>query len=153
MFERIMLCLDERDPGKPGVAQALRLAQSMDARLFVVTVLSPIASPVATDPAAATCKPPRRFRRRRTPDPASEREETAWCRLYEIEDDCFDLNVKSSLLLETGDRDERVLSLIESYQLDALAIGTRSVSGWEALIERCPVPVILLRQRETAAIT
>ena len=100
-----------------------------------------------------SCRPPSapaatRTRRRagiRKTEPGSEGEEHAWSRLYEIEDDAFEQNVKISLLLETGNRDDKLLALIDSYQLDALMLGARSIAGWEQLIERSPVAVILIR--------
>jgi nucleotide-binding universal stress UspA family protein len=137
MYQKVLLCVDDRPESAKAVTEALRLARTCDARIFAAWVL-----PVAGAPA------PVRTRRRagiRKTEPGSEGEEHAWSRLYEIEDEAFEQNVRISLLLETGDRDEKLLALIDSYQLDALMVGTRSIAGWEKLIERSPVAVILIR--------
>jgi nucleotide-binding universal stress UspA family protein len=129
MFARLLLYVDERPESLAAAGPALRLARLCDARLFAVSV-------VPESPNS---------RRRRRREPGSEPEEQAWSRLYEIEDDAFEQEVKISLLLESGSRDERILALIDSYQADALILGSRSLAGWEQLIERCSKPVILLR--------
>jgi nucleotide-binding universal stress UspA family protein len=137
MYQKVLLCVDDRPESAKAVTEALRLARTCDARIFAAWVL-----PAAGAPA------PARTRRRaaiRKAEPGSEGEEHAWSRLYEIEDEAFEQNVRISLLLETGDRDDKLLALIDSYQLDALMVGTRSIAGWEKLIERSPVAVILIR--------
>jgi nucleotide-binding universal stress UspA family protein len=145
MFEKILLLVDERPETLVAAARALKLARLCDARVFAVSVL-PEATPASgTDPKPDRALTGQATRSRRRRAASSEPEEAAWARLYEIEDDAFEENVRISLLLETGSRDEKLLALIDSYQLDALIIGTRSLAGWEKLVERCPVAVILLR--------
>ena len=143
MFQKLLLWVDERPESAAAANQALLLARLGDARVFAVSVLE---VPAAAEPSGAASAA-KRLRRgpRRKATPTAEPEERAWSRLYEIEDDAFEANVKISLLLETGNRDEKLLALIDSYQLDALIIGTRSIRGWEELIERCPVTVLLSR--------
>ena len=142
MFEKILLCVDDRPESKVAATRALEMARLCDARIFAAWVLNP-EMPVADAGAPRPVTGPRRGPRR--PKTASEPEELAWSRLYEIEDSAFEANVRISLLLETGNRDEKLLALIDSYQLEALVIGARSVRGWENLIERSPVMVILAR--------
>lgn len=144
MYQKVLLHVDDRPESAKAVTEALRLARTCDARIFAAWVL-PATGPEAR---AAGAPAPVRTRRRaaiRKAEPGSEDEEHAWSRLYEIEDEAFEQNVRISLLLETGDRDEKLLALIDSYQLDALMVGTRSIAGWEKLIERSPVAVILIR--------
>jgi nucleotide-binding universal stress UspA family protein len=139
MYQRILLYVDDRPESEKAASEALRLARSCDARVFATWVMP------ETDPAPVAPQPAKRRAGKRKAQPGSELEEHAWSRLYEIEDDAFEQNVRISLLLETGRRDEKLLALIDSYQLDALMLGTRSIAGWEALIERSPVAVILIR--------
>jgi nucleotide-binding universal stress UspA family protein len=137
MFKNILLLVDERPETAGAKALALKAARLCDARVFAVSVLPATAGPAL-----------KAARLRRSPGrvgAASEPEETAWARLYEIEDEAFAEDTRISLLLETGNRDDTLLALIDSYHLDALFIGARSVRGWEALIERCPSTVILVR--------
>jgi len=137
MYQKVLLYVDDRPESAKAAAEALRLARTCDARIFAAWVLPQTDTPVPIRP--------RRRAGIRKPEPGSAGEEHAWSRLYEIEDDAFEHNVRISLLLETGDRDEKLLALIDSYQLDALLLGTRSAAGWEKLIERSPVTVILIR--------
>jgi nucleotide-binding universal stress UspA family protein len=139
MYQKVLLYVDDRPESEKAAAEALRLARTCDARIFATWVM------LETVPTAAVVQPARRRAGKRKTQPGSELEEHAWSRLYEIEDDAFEQNVKISLLLETGNRDDKLLALIDSYQLDALMLGTRSIAGWEALIERSPVTVILIR--------
>jgi nucleotide-binding universal stress UspA family protein len=134
MFQKILLYVDDRPESAVAAERALRMARVGDARVFATWVL-----PESGNPAAA------RTGRRAPRTKAAPDEEHAWSRLYEIEDDAFEQDVKISLLLETGNRDEKLLGLIDSYQLDALVIGTRTAKGWEDLIQRSPVTVILAR--------
>jgi nucleotide-binding universal stress UspA family protein len=137
MYQKVLLYVDDRPESAKAVTEALRLARTCDARIFATWVL----------PVTGTSTPTRTRRRAgiRKAEPGSEGEEHAWSRLYEIEDEAFEQSVRISLLLETGDRDEKLLAVIDSYQLDALMVGTRSIAGWERLIERSPVAVILIR--------
>lgn len=139
MYQKVLLYVDDRPESEKAASEALRLARVCDARIFATWVMP------ETVPVTAVSQPTRRRAGKRKAQPGSEFEEHAWSRLYEIEDDAFEQNVKISLLLETGNRDEKLLALIDSYQLDALMLGTRSIAGWEALIERSPVAVILIR--------
>jgi nucleotide-binding universal stress UspA family protein len=142
VFQKILLGVDDRPESKVAATRALEMAKLCDARIFAAWVLNPEAPTAAGGPGSSVTAPRRGPRRPKT---ASEPEELAWSRLYEIEDSAFEANVRISLLLETGNRDEKLLALIDSYQLEALVIGARSVKGWESLIERCPVIVILAR--------
>ena len=139
MYQKVLLYVDDRPESEKAASEALRLARVCDARVFATWVM-PETVPVTTAP-----QPAKRRVGKRKAQPGSELEEHAWSRLYEIEDDAFEQNVKISLLLETGNRDDKLLALIDSYQLDALMLGTRSIAGWEQLIERSPVAVILIR--------
>jgi nucleotide-binding universal stress UspA family protein len=137
MYQKVLLYVDDRPESAKAVTEALRLARTCDARIFATWVL----------PVTSTSTPTRARRRAgiRKAEPGSEGEEHAWSRLYEIEDEAFEQSVRISLLLETGDRDEKLLAVIDSYRLDALMVGARSIAGWERLIERSPVAVILIR--------
>jgi len=135
MFQKILVYVVDRAESRKAAGLALATARLCDARVFAVWVLPPEPGPSALEPA----KPRRAGRKRREP------EEFAWRRLYEIEEDAFEANVRTSLLLEYGDRDEKLLGLIDSYRLETLIIGARTLAGWERLIERCPVAVILAR--------
>jgi nucleotide-binding universal stress UspA family protein len=139
MYQKVLLYVDDRPESEKAASEALRLARTCDARIFATWVMP------ETVPANPVAQPTKRRAGKRKAQPGSELEEHAWSRLYEIEDDAFEQNVKISLLLETGNRDDKLLALIDSYQLDALMLGTRSIAGWEALIERSPVTVILIR--------
>ena len=138
MFQKLLLYVDDRPESLVAASRALEMARLCDARVFAAAVLNQ-----ESVPTVKTGARPRRSLRR--PQTGTEPEELAWSRLYEIEDDAFEANVRISLLLETGNRDEKLLALIGSYQLEALIIGARSPLGWENLIERCPVMVIFAR--------
>jgi nucleotide-binding universal stress UspA family protein len=144
MYQKVLLCVDDRPESAKAVTEALRLARTCDARIFAAWVLPATGHEARVAGATAPVRTRRRAGIRKT-EPGAEGEEHAWSRLYEIEDEAFEQNVRISLLLETGDRDEKLLALIDSYQLDALMVGTRSIAGWEKLIERSPVAVILIR--------
>jgi nucleotide-binding universal stress UspA family protein len=139
MYQKVLLYVDDRPESEKAASEALRLARVCDARIFVTWVMP------ETVPVTTVSQPAKRRAGKRKTQPGSELEEHAWSRLYEIEDDAFEQNVKISLLLETGNRDDKLLALIDSYQLDALMLGARSIAGWEQLIERSPVAVILIR--------
>lgn len=139
MYQKVLLYVDDRPESEKAATEALRLARTCDARIFATWVMP------ETGTQTAVAQPTKRRAGKRKAQPGSELEEHAWSRLYEIEDDAFEQNVKISLLLEAGNRDDKLLALIDSYQLDALMLGTRSIAGWEALIERSPVTVILIR--------
>jgi len=149
MFNRILLYVDERPESRAAAALALRMAKLCDARLFAVSVLAEppeaAGSQAHKSTSAQEHKAAGAGKRRRGRGPSTEPEEQAWSRLYEIEDDAFEQDVKISLLLDNGNRDERVLALVDNYQVDALLIATQGLAGWEQLIERCPKPVVLLR--------
>lgn len=139
MYQKVLLYVDDRPESEKAASEALRLARVCDARIFATWVMP------GTVPVTTVSQPAKRRAGKRKVQPGSELEEHAWSRLYEIEDDAFEQNVKISLLLETGNRDDKLLALIDSYQLDALMLGARSIAGWEQLIERSPVAVILIR--------
>jgi nucleotide-binding universal stress UspA family protein len=139
MYQKVLLYVDDRPESEKAASEALRLARVCDARIFATWVMP------GTVPVTTVSQPAKRRAGKRKAQPGSELEEHAWSRLYEIEDDAFEQNVKISLLLETGNRDDKLLALIDSYELDALMLGTRSIAGWEQLIERSPVAVILIR--------
>lgn len=134
LFQRILVYMDHRSESLQAAALGLRLAQLSAGRVFAVEILNPL-----------TAGAPKELFVGRSRQKRREPEEAAWRRLYEIEEDAFEADVRISLLLERGDRDDVLLNLIASYQLDVLIIGSRTTEGWEQLIARCPVTVILAR--------
>ena len=82
MLEKILLYVENRESVQALATWTLKLAKSLNARIYAVFIIndSTLTQPVA-NPKAKRHKV------------NSNREETAWAILYEIEDDAFEENV------------------------------------------------------------
>ncbi len=99
----MLLYLDDTPGAARAADWALKLAQRLSARVYVVAVVETI---------------PQRHGRRRS----SNEEELAWQRLYEVEDDAFQSDVPVSLLLEQGAALPILQRLGSGYEVELLVI-------------------------------
>ncbi len=121
-----MLYVDD-SPGMPTTAAwALRLAKGMSCRVFALSVINP-ESP------------------RRRDTQTSDAEERAWSQLYEVEDDAFQKNVRISLLLETGDPLQQLVSLSTSYDAELLVVSADCRLTCSELVRQSARPVVFVK--------
>ena len=125
-MERIMLYVEDT-PGMPtAAAWALRLAKGMSCRVFALSVTNPDAQ-------------------RRGDNQTSDAEERAWSMLYEIEDDAFQKNVRISLLLETGDALQKLVSLSTSYDAELVVASADCRLMCPELVRQSNRPVVFVK--------
>jgi len=125
-MERIMLYVEDT----PGMATAatwtLRLAKGMSLRVFALSVVTPDAP-------------------RRRDTQTSDAEERAWSGLYEIEDDAFQKNVRISLLFETGDPLQKLISLSTSYDAELIVASADCRLTCSELVRQSSRPVVFVK--------
>jgi len=125
-MERILLYVEDT-PGMPNaVGWALRLAKGMSCRVFALSVINPDAP-------------------RRQDTQTSDAEERAWSSLYEIEDDAFQQNVRISLLFETGDPLQRLISLSTSYDAELIVASADCRLTCTKLVRQSSRPVVFVK--------
>lgn len=130
MLEKILLYVENRESSPALATWTLKLARMLNARIFAVFVINDSTSPPVTDP-----KPKRH---------KTDREETAWATLYEIEDDAFEENVKISLIIEEGRPEDKLIEVLKSFELDGMIISSQSKLDLKELISRMPLGKVLI---------
>ena len=125
-MERILLYVEDTPGMAAAVAWALRIAKGMSLRLFALSVVNPDL-------------PHRRDAR------ASDAEERAWSLLYEIEDEAFQKNVRISLLLETGEPLEELVSLSTNYDAELIVVSADCRLMVAELVRQSSRPVVFVK--------
>jgi nucleotide-binding universal stress UspA family protein len=124
--ERVLLYVEDTAGMPAAVGWALRLAKGMSCRVFALSVINPDL-------------PHRRDAR------TSDAEERAWSLLYEIEDEAFQKNVRISLLLETGEPLEELVSLSNSYDAELIIVSADCRLMVAELVRQSSRPVVFVK--------
>ena len=125
-MERILLYVEDT-PGMPAaVAWSLKLARGMSCRVIALSVINPDAP-------------------RRRDTQTSDAEERAWSQLYEVEDDAFQKNVRISLLLETGEPLQKLISLSNSYDAELIVASADCRLTCSELVRQSSRPVMFVK--------
>lgn len=134
MLEKILLYVENREATKVLATWTLKLAKTLNARIFAVFIIndSTLTPPVA-NPKAKRHKA------------GSHREETAWAILYEIEDDAFEENVKISLIIEEGRPEDKLIEVLKSFELDGMIISSQSKLDLKELISHCQGKALIIK--------
>ncbi|MEO0092746.1 MAG: universal stress protein [candidate division WOR-3 bacterium] len=119
MLEKLLLYVDDSPVNKEIATWALQFAKILNARIFAVFIIK-----------GATKRKDKRL--------PSNQEETAWSRLYEIEDDAFERNVKISLILEEGRPENKLIEILQTFNLDGMIVGNQSKLNISELINQLP---------------
>ncbi len=119
MLEKLLLYVDDSPVNKEIATWALQFAKLLNARIFAVFIIK-----------GATKRKDKRL--------PSNQEETAWSRLYEIEDDAFERNVKISLILEEGRPENKLIEILQTFNLDGMIVGNQSKLNISELINQLP---------------
>jgi hypothetical protein len=125
MLEKILLYVENKESTRELALWTLKLARKLNARIYAVFVIND-----------STLKPPvtnPKSKRHKT-----DREETAWAILYEIEDDAFEENVKISLIIEEGMPMTKLIEVLQSFELDGIVVSRQSKLDLKELISRMP---------------
>ena len=125
-MQRVLLYVEDTPVMPTATAWALSLATGMSCRVFALTVIGPDAE-------------------RRRDAHASDAEERAWSHLYEIEDDAFQKNVRISLLLETGDPLQELVSLSTNYDAELIVVSADCRLTCSELVRQSSRPVVFVR--------
>lgn len=125
---KLMLLVEAGVPVGRSLERTLTLARELEARVIAVSIINENDAP---------------------PGPGhdqyiSDLEESAWARLYEVEEEAFSRDVKVSLLLEQGEPLDRLLDLSESYEVDTLLLDAASRLPTAELVSRvgCKVELV-----------
>jgi len=133
MLEKILLYVENRESAQALATWTLKLAKTLNARIFAVFIINDSTlTPQVTHPKA----------KRHKAD--SNREETAWATLYEIEDDAFEENVKISLIIEEGTPLTKLIEILQSFELDGIVVSSQSNLDFKELISRMPLGKVLI---------
>ena len=127
MLEKILLYVENRESAQALATQTLKLAKTLNARIFAVFIINDS----TLTPQVANPKTKRHKK-------DSNREETAWAILYEIEDDSFEKNVKISLIIEEGKPMTKLIEVLQSFELDGIVVSSQSNLDFKELISRMP---------------
>jgi nucleotide-binding universal stress UspA family protein len=125
-MQRIMLYVEDTPAMATAAAWALRLAKGMSCRVFALSVVDPDAP-------------------RRRDTQTSDAEERAWGQLYEVEDDAFQNNVRISLLLETGDPLQKLISLSNGYDAELIVASADCRLTCSELVRQSSRPVVFVK--------
>ena len=125
-MERIMLYVEDTPGMATAATWALRLAKGMSCRVFALSVVDPDAP-------------------RRRDTQTSDAEERAWGQLYEVEDDAFQNNVRISLLLETGDPLQKLISLSNGYDAELIVASADCRLTCSELVRQSSRPVVFVK--------
>jgi hypothetical protein len=125
-MERIMLYVEDTPGMASAAAWVLRLAKGMSCRVFALSVVNPDTP-------------------RRRDTQTSDAEERAWSMLYEIEDDAFEKNVRISLLLETGEPLQKLISLSNSYDAELIVASADCRLTCSELVRQSSRPVMFVK--------
>ncbi len=132
MLEKILLYIDNSESSKKLAGWALKLAKFLNARIYAVFIISqPDSKKPLLKPKAST--------------KSSNQEEAAWAILYEIEDDAFEDNVKISLILEEGRPEERLIEVLNGFELDGIIISNQSKLDFKELLNRCQGKALIIK--------
>ena len=134
MLEKILLYVDESESTKTISAWALKLAKLLSARLFVVFVIR-----------ETEAKKPLTKTRAKGTGRNSNLEEKAWAILYEIEDDAFEENVKVSLILEEGRTEDKLIEVLQEFELDAMIVSSQAKLDIKELISRLENKALIIK--------
>jgi len=125
-MQRIMLYVEDTPAMATAAAWALRLAKGMSCRVFALSVVDPDAP-------------------RRRDTQTSDAEERAWGQLYEVEDDAFQKNVRISLLIETGDPLQKLISLSNGYDAELIVASADCRLTCSELVRQSSRPVVFVK--------
>lgn len=125
-MERILLYVEDTPGMAAAVAWTLRLAKGMSCRVFALSVINPDA-PLRRD------------------TQTSDAEERAWSLLYEIEDDAFQKSARISLLFETGDPLQQLISLSTSYDAELIVASADCRLVCAELVRQSNRPVVFVK--------
>ena len=131
MFEKILLYIDSSESTRTLALWTLKFAKFFHARIFAVFIISqPDSKPISKN---------------KTQKIISNQEETAWSLLYEIEDDAFEENVKISLIVEEGRREDKLIEVLLGFEIDVVIISGQSKLDFKELIERCQGKMLIIK--------
>ena len=126
-IEKILVYIEPTAKVEPLSQFAVELARSNDARVFALSIIK---SP--------------------SPEKKSRTEEQAWKRLYEVEEDAFEIGIKSSLLLEEMEKTnqnsltEKILELCKMFVMDILIISSDAKVNLKKMAGAMTIPVIIV---------
>jgi hypothetical protein len=126
-IEKILVYIEPTAKVEPLSQFAVELARSNDARVFALSII----------------KSPSTEKKSRT-------EEQAWKRLYEVEEDAFEIGIKSSLLLEEMEKTnqnsltEKILELCKMFVMDILIISSDAKVNLKKMAGAMTIPVIIV---------
>jgi nucleotide-binding universal stress UspA family protein len=125
---KLMLLVEAGIPVERSLERTLTLARELGARVIAVSIINENDAPAG----------PGRDQH------MSDLEESAWARLYEVEEEAFSRDVRVSLLLEQGEPVDRLLELCESYEVDILLLDAASRLSTAELVGRVSCKIELV---------
>jgi nucleotide-binding universal stress UspA family protein len=125
---KLMLLVEAGIPVERSLERTLTLARELGARVIAVSIINENDAPAGPGRDQHT----------------SDLEESAWARLYEVEEEAFSRDVRVSLLLEQGEPVDRLLELCESYEVDILLLDAASRLSTAELVGRvnCKIELV-----------
>jgi nucleotide-binding universal stress UspA family protein len=125
---KLMLLVEAGIPVERSLERTLTFARELGARVIAVSIINENDAPAG----------PGRDQH------MSDLEESAWARLYEVEEEAFSRDVRVSLLLEQGEPVDRLLELCESYEVDILLLDAASRLSTAELVGRvnCKIELV-----------
>lgn len=124
---KLLLYIEPKAVVEPISSFTMSLARLYDARVFALSIIS-----------------------RPLPEVKTRTEESAWKRLYEIEEDAFEAGIKISLLLEEIDSmthsalTKKLIDLAQTFQSDILIISNNVKLNIKELTGQITIPVIVV---------
>jgi nucleotide-binding universal stress UspA family protein len=125
---KLMLLVEAGIPVERSLERTLTFARELGARVIAVSIINENDAPAGPGRDQHT----------------SDLEESAWARLYEVEEEAFSRDVRVSLLLEQGEPVDRLLELCESYEVDILLLDAASRLSTAELVGRvnCKIELV-----------
>lgn len=131
MYKRVLFFLDPDETRVDLLEELLDLITQLKSRLIVLVVVPPDAENASKEEL----------------ERKEALEDRAWNILYQIEDIAFDREIKISLMVEEGDTEEVIASVVKSYNVDLASTFTYKKINPGRLSGRLGgVPLLLLNQ-------
>ncbi len=131
MYKRILMYLDPSESRLDQLEGLLDLASQLHSRLIVLAVLPHIDENASAEKI----------------DNQEDLEDRTWNILYQIEEIAFDREIKTSLMIEDGDTEEVIASVVRSYEVDIVATFALKKINVNHLSRRLGgVPLLLFNQ-------
>jgi len=131
-INKILLFVEPNTDIEPISQFAVKLAKRHDARLIALSIVK--------------CP---------TPEIKSRSEEQAWKRLYEIEEDAFETDIKISLLLEELEPinqhtlTQKLIDLTFTFQIDMVIISNQAKINLKNLTNEITIPIIVVPESKS----